>query len=308
MPSLEPGDRLSVNAELQVTTDCLEQSPRCVGHVYHYAPRVSGTIALLDAETGESSPIARSQRLRCLQRRPDRQHHCVLTFPSEMRTLVDPAPCVPGHCSLVLEVSATNQHAHQGDRLVIGSNRPNGSISTGHARLGLIRIPRQAQVASEQTDTTDLRHRDLPLALQQRSVLSLRLPHLRAGEHLAVDGSFLSDVRRVRMNALVSSKLILAESPGDTRSRGLARRVAGTGEISPSNGSNCTLGQSPCATSKAGVVAVRQDAREQGERKSLYLNLVVRAKPKFNATGRLSSATRLRISDGELSAVSYEQR
>ncbi len=298
VPSLELGDQLITNGELEVTTDCLAPSSRCAGHVYHYAPKVTASLALFDATTDLSVPVGESQEIRCLQRRPDRQHHCVLTFPTETTTIgAAQQGCTVDPCSLVLGVSATNRHAAPGDRLVLGSNRPDGSISSGHAGLGLIRVAAQSPVESEQTATQHLRLHDLPLNLEPRSVISIRLPRLRRGERLAIDAGFLSDVRRVGLNALVSSKLIIAEGPGDTRSRGLARRIA----------PHALAQDIYLQLRKAGLVSILRDAREGGERKPLFVNLVVRAKPKFNATGRRAE-TRLPISAGELSAVSYEAR
>lgn len=301
LPSLRRGDRLRANAELMVTTDCLKRSPRCAGRVYRYAPTVRASLVLAEPNSSRSYSLGPAQKLRCLQRRPDRQHHCVLVFPSRTTIIAGrKAACISEACQIQVRISATNRRAESGDRLILGNNRPDGSIGGGHARIGVVRLARAKGVESSSRMTKSLRRDHLPLRLQSRSVLSVRLPKLVNGDALTVGAKLRSDVRRLGFNALISSRLILATHPGDTRPVGLARRVAVRhGEISPANGSNCTLGFSPCVSRKVGTVAIRRDARRGGSWQHLFVNLVVRSKPKYSATAR-TTKRRVLLRSGEM--------
>ncbi len=91
-----------------------------------------------------------------------------------------------------------------------------------------------------------------------------------------------SDVRGLGYSALVGAELIAARGPRATAPSRLVRRsVSQKGQISPINGTNCTPSNSPCATRKVGVLEVRRPIRgEGGTAAPLFVNLVVRTKPK----------------------------
>ena len=82
LPDLARGDRLRASAELQVTNNCNYRSPRCVGPVYHFDPRVRARLVLAPdaATTGgpDALPLAAPEAETCTQERPDFEHHCVL--------------------------------------------------------------------------------------------------------------------------------------------------------------------------------------------------------------------------------------
>ena len=46
LPDLEPGDRVRVSAEFQVTGNCGHPDRRCIGPIYHYAPLLRGRLII----------------------------------------------------------------------------------------------------------------------------------------------------------------------------------------------------------------------------------------------------------------------
>ncbi|MCA1481751.1 hypothetical protein, partial [Bradyrhizobium sp. NBAIM08] len=84
LPGLAEGDLLELTAEMQVTTNCNYRSPRCVGPIYHYDPQVSAQLVIAASPTAisgpETLPIGPTEREVCTQRKPHREHHCVLVF------------------------------------------------------------------------------------------------------------------------------------------------------------------------------------------------------------------------------------
>jgi hypothetical protein len=102
-------------------------------------------------------------------------------------------------------------------------------------------------------------------------VYSQQLDGLRDGEQLAARAGVTTGIRRLRHNAKISSRLILADSPVDVRPGPTSANV-GTeqGEITEGNGFNCTQRTSPCVTTKAGVLEIENHAPAP-----LYVNLVL---------------------------------
>lgn len=303
LPNLSLGDSLVVNAEVQVTTDCRRPSRRCAGSIYSYTPTVRGQLILRPREPG-SAPITfgPERRLRCVQRRPARQHHCVLVFQTKETFLGSrQADCLPRRCSLDLDLSAANRRAGAGDRLVIGGQRPDGSIVGGHGKISAIRVPGPAEPPTLQASEDRLTD-SVPLDREPRSILSVRLPQTGT---FAVDARFTSDVSSTGFNDLVSSRLIVARTPRATQSQGYARIGASEGSVSPTNGTNCTLAQGSCSHRKAGVISI--GPTEDPGRRPLFVNLVVSAKPKYHggASGPASSR-RLPITGASLTVLSYE--
>jgi hypothetical protein len=80
----------------------------------------------------------------------------------------------------------------------------------------------------------------------------------------------------------VTTHLILARTGSSTStSRRVARLASLHGEIAETNGSNCTLRQTPCRYPKVGVIRMRRDATNRaGHRIPLYVNLYVVSNPK----------------------------
>jgi hypothetical protein len=287
LPDLVRGDRLRVTAELQVTNNCNYRSPRCVGPVYHYAPMIRASLVL----AGDASTTGGSQALRlgrvvhetCTQRRPDYEHHCVLTFTGADLALNRPhkLPCALDRCRVNLVADAHNPRARRGDLLMIGGQRPNGSIPQDRGRINVVRLRGRVRGARD-SHVREPRRRRLRPDFHRRVVYSQRLERLRGGEQLEVGAVLRTGVSHLRYAVRTSVRLILAESPRATRQGDYVKgRAAYRGEISENNGSNCTQQEGTCVYRKVGVEEILRDAVDgRGRPVPLYVNLVVVVGPK----------------------------
>ena len=164
--------------------------------------------------------------------------------------------------------------------MIIGANKPNGRIVQDKSRLNAVRIG--PGIETERLHARGLRHGALPLNPRRKVVLTRRVEGLERGDVLSVAAALRSDVRGLGYAALVGAELVAARSPKATSpSRVVRRAVSQKGQISPINGTNCTPQDSPCATRKVGVLKVRREIRgDSGGAAPLFVNLVVRTKPK----------------------------
>lgn len=288
LPELARGDLLRVSAELQVTNNCNYRSPRCVGSVYHYDPRVRARLVLApDAATiggADALPLAAPETETCTQQRPDFEHHCVLVFSGAELAIGDPArlPCALDRCHLNLVVDAHNPRARRGDLLMIGGQRPDGRIPQDRGRINAVRL-RDIRARDYERETTDhRRRRHLRLDFHRRVAYSLRLDRLRDGEQLEVGATLRTDISRLAYAVRTSARLILADSPTAARQGNFVRHHAlDRGEIAENNGSNCTRAERVCTYRKAGVLELRHSAVDaRGRPVPLYVNLVTVFGPK----------------------------
>jgi hypothetical protein len=280
LSGLHRRDRLELLAEVQITVDCDKPSARCAGRPYDYDPNVVVTLELASRRsTRAPSRVIARRKQGCRQRLPHRQHHCPVVFDRTTR-IGKHFPCRLDHCYANVIVSASSRRARGNERVIIGSNKPNGRIVQDKSRLSAIRLA--PGEAAERRLTRNLRRHSLRLRPQRKVVLSQKVPVLDRGDVLAVSAALRSDVRHLGYNALVGAELIVARGPRATNPSRLVRRsVWQGGEISPVNGTNCTPVQSPCPTRKVGVVKVRRDVRgRSGAAAPLFVNLVLRTKQK----------------------------
>src|SRR5215211_8991389 len=115
--NLMAGDRLRPSSELEVTTDCLSADPSCVGEPYDYNPTVRTQLVLApdSSTTGGPTTVALSplKQQTCLQRLPNRQHHCASVFPHQRFDVSDTSlPCPPDACYLNL-VARSEEHTSE---------------------------------------------------------------------------------------------------------------------------------------------------------------------------------------------------
>lgn len=290
MPSLEPGDRLELSAELYVTADCIVASPRCAGSVYHYNPSVHAELMLARGPgvTGGSHAVVLARdRVTCLQRLPNRQHHCVITFPGSSIRIPRGGrlPCTLRTCRANLVVSASDPQARGNDRLIIGANLPGGHIVQDRGRINAVRFHPAQQPRRKPLRARWLR-RKLSLNPTPEVVYSQRLRGLERGEQLVARAQMLTGIAHLSYNVRISSRLMLTEGPKRIRRSPFTKRVSSLrGELTEANGFNCTQLQSPCHTSKVGVLTMRESARRRGHPVPLYVNLVVDAKAKRATAG-----------------------
>jgi hypothetical protein len=289
LPDLKAGDRLVASAELMVTVDCIKRARSCVGRPYLYNPRVGARLVIASGRnaTGgrRATPISARKRITCRgEPLSSRQHHCLIVFKHPSLSVHHPGalPCAPAACRVNLVLDAHSRHAHRGDKLVIGNNRPTGRIGRDKGRINVIRLRPGSQPPPPKAVSHHRRRRFVPLDETPTVVVSQRLTGLRKDAQLAVLARFKTDVSRLPYTARVSSQLILARGPRATKPSPRVKRIASfDGEIDELNASNCTKVQTPCPYTKVGVLRMRRDARgSSGRPISLYVNLYVIANPK----------------------------
>jgi len=315
LPSLAPGDILTVSAEAEVTTDCLNREPpkQCRGSSYRFNPVVAAQPVLAagpDEATGPSTlPVGERRRITCRQKPPSRERHCMIVFTSAELVVEDPGalPCAP-QCHLNLVIDAHHPDARANDRLIIGSSGPNGSVRQDKGRINVIRTrgadptrlppPPPPGTLTTATDTRLIAGLTLDKPPRRAVVYSQPLEDVQAREQLAVRGVVQTGITRLRHNTNVSATIILADRPTATRP-GLDALDASLlgGEITEHNGFNCTQLTTPCITDKVGVIGIVRDARQ-----TLYANLVLGI---GRVGGRAPGDNLVRVLDGGLEVTRY---
>jgi hypothetical protein len=289
---ISAGDRIRVSGEVQMSTTCVAPGPRCVGTSYRRNPTLTARIVLapsaqVDAPAFGLSPTVKK---RCKQQRPNRNHHCTLVIPNNETTIGSLAdlPCPANACYVNLIVGAHNKRAKPTDRVVLGADRPDGSVTQDKGRLNVVQAA--ADVAAPAVSSTDaLVNGTVPTTegkkTKRRVAYSVPIPAPRKGEVLAFDSSFVADITGLRFNTFISTRVIVAETPTSTEPTGVAKSSSLLkGDATEANGFNCTLGRSgyanPCTVTKAGATRITRDVADQyGGAGILYLNVVVAAKP-----------------------------
>jgi hypothetical protein len=294
LPTLADGDRLIASAEVQVTTDCRASDPRCVGAPYGYSPKVASQLILApgpDVAGGpETAAFSAPKQRKCVQQLPHRQHHCVVTYQG---LAIDVAgggpPCMAVGCHLNLVMRAHHPDAGPDDRLIVGEDEPDGSIVQDKGRLNAVRLrpvvegpepPEQVKTFTIDVPEVEALPVGPTLNESRTVVFSRRLARPRAGQQLSVDARVRSDISALGYRVLVNSLVIVTTGRNRTRVSDRAKELVDLkGELAESNGFNCTLADTPCATRKAGVGRIIADALDDdGEPIPLFVNLVVRTK------------------------------
>jgi hypothetical protein len=293
LPSLGAGDRLKASAELEVSTDCYEPSPDCVGKPYTYNPIINARIVLANAPSvagGEGAMELGAQRAKCRQKPPDRVHHCMFVFTDATLDLASRAalPCAAAGCHLNLAVdafSAKKQKGRKGRRnkLLIGENEPDGSVGHDKGRLNAIRFSPGDQPAVQPVVTPTPLITQKSIAKSHREVVySQELTGLEEGDQIAANGLLHASIAHLDYVVQMGSRLIIAGNPTATGPSKQGKKYTDPpGEITESNGFNCTQRNPECTTSKVGVITVTRDAETgSGEPVPLYANFVFKtAKP-----------------------------
>lgn len=312
LPRLRSGDRLQVSGEVQVSTTCVVKSPRCVGSSYRYNPIINARIVISSSEDPASANIqlGEHKQVRCKQRRPQRNHHCTLAFPNLEVPIADVAglPCADNACYVNMILGASHKRAAAGNQVVLGADRPDGSVKRDKGRLNVV-VSQAATPLPVESSSAEPLSTTLPLnegkVLKRRVVYSVPVPAPKKGEVLTADGSFVSTIDNLPFNTFISSRVIVAETPTSIQPAGLASSsVQYRGELTEANGFNCTQGASgfatPCTTVKAGAIRVTRDAivDTAGTPATLYVNLIASAKPLLYPMQRLKKFHRVAITPG----------
>ncbi len=315
LPSLAAGDVLVVSTEIEVTTDCLNREPpkQCKGSSYRFNPVVAAQPILAagpDEVAGPRTlPVGERRKITCRQKPPGRERHCMIVFTSAELVVDDPGalPCAP-ECHLNLALDAHHPDARANDRLIVGSSGPNGSVRQDKGRINVIRtrgadpamLPPEppAGTLTTATDTRLLSGLTLDKPPRKAVIYSQPLPDLQAREQIAARGVVQTGITRLRHNANVSAKIVLADRPTATRPgiEALDASLLG-GEITEHNGFNCTQLTTPCITDKVGVIGIVEDAPE-----TLYANLVLGI---GRVGGRSPGDNLVRVTAGGLQVTRY---
>jgi len=292
--ALTAGDRLRPSSELEVTTDCLSAETGCTGNPYDYNPTVQTQLVLAPdtTTTGGPTTVALSplKQQACLQRLPNRQHHCMAVFPPQRFDVPDIGlPCPPDACYVNLVASAWNPMAIPGDKLLVGASQPSGAFNGDKGRVNGVRL-RPTAPDSNPRGKVRIYKRKTPITLRlavgdsnslnSTVVFSQRLTDLKANEQLAVTGRVNTDIAGLSYNVLIQSHLVLATGPRQPRPTDVAKEDALLkGYITEGNGFNCTHATTPCLTTKVGVSRMLTAARDSsGQSVPLFVNLVVGTK------------------------------
>ncbi len=314
---LRRGDVLRATAEVQLSTTCATAEERCIGSQYNFSPRMDGQVVLGSSPTAtggaSADPISKKKTRRCNQKRPNRNHHCVLVFSDAVKRVrnLGSLPCPPDGCYLNLVASADHDRAGPGDVVVVGADRPDGSVDGDKGRIdgllerGRIPPPRLKNGGAKMRDSVPI----APSGDDGRKVVrSLRIDDLRKGDAIRVSAEQRIGISGLPYNVFIGTRMIIATSPNETHTDGFVAKVFSSGgEISEQNGFNCTQGNStyrnPCNTPKAATAYVkRKMPQRNGEPKPVFVNIVMAGLPKL-ATAH--SNDKMSVGDGVIRTERY---
>jgi hypothetical protein len=285
LPDLEPGDRLLVLAELEVTTDAEDAGhPGRIGNAYSYAPLVEASLLLAadDRQTEEKPQRAVALSRPWRETVSHAQHHGVVVFPKgELKV---PRRGLPwgGASHVNLVIGASHRRARRGDLLLIGQNEQTPTVVQDMAGIRVVRLRPGGQPEHAPTRDPNCRVTGIPVAKRETLVFSHRLDDLRKGEQLVVKARLTTDASSLGYAARISSRLFLADSeaqldPGG----GTASSVTSwNGHLSKRTGFNCLPEEGARTTLKFGVLRVLDDPG-----RPLFLNLVAVSADPFGGAG-----------------------
>jgi hypothetical protein len=294
LPALHSGDVLRTVGEVQLSTTCVDFSAvRCIGRRYSFSPQEDARIVIASRRGATGGPhamtVAQAKSLRCHQPLPNRNHHCVLVFPPAAMKIRNPGqlPCSLNACRLNLVIEADNPHARPGQVVLVGADRPNGTVRQDKGRLSASIL--HGAIDSKRLRTAHRRSRAVPIAPSgktgRRVIYSQRINQLHKGDVIEASATHLITIASLRYPAFIGTDMILARGPRAVSSAGLPRQVAtGNGDLTEQNGFNCTHGPSayrdPCRTRKAGAVRIVRNVQRNGHSMPLWVNVVSAGAPK----------------------------
>ena len=317
---LRRGDILRATAELQLSTTCVVQDSRCIGTQYGYTPRMEAQVVLASSATAtggsQADPISGIEQKSCNQQRPNRNHHCVFVFANAERAIRNAGnlPCPPDACFLNVVAQASHLSARAGNVVIVGADRPDGSIDGDKARVdgllerGRVPRPRVKVGGSKMRDTVPI---EPGSNAGRRVVRSIRVDGLRKGDALRLSARQTMDISSTGYNVYIGTRLIVATSPTETRTKGfVADVISNGGEVSEQNGFNCTRGQSayedPCTSEKAATASVRRKMpMKGGEPRPVWVNIVVAGAPKLV---KADPGDRMEVRGGQIRVERYRTR
>ena len=283
LSGLRRRDRLELLSEVQVTVDCDKRSARCAGRPYDYDPDVVVTLEL--ARRVRSTGTVAGDRPP--QRRPAASACPTASTTARSSSTAPPgsastSPAACDRCFANVVVSASSPQARGDQRMIIGSNKPNGRIVQNKSRLSAIRLAPWRDAPSACGPATCAASR-YACARSARLVLSQKVEGLERGDVLAATAALRSDVRHLGYNALVGAELVVARGPTRPSPSRLVRRVGlAGGRDQPRQRHQLHAGpiavRDPQGRGRQGAPRRRRAA--PARRRPLFVNLVLRTKQK----------------------------
>ena len=252
LPRLQRGDRLRFSGEVQITTTCVDSSERCIGRAYDFSPTAGARLVLgrgRRAVGGQAADtVSPRETVTCHQRRPNRNHHCVIVIREASKTVhnLGRLPCGPGDCHLNLVLDAHHPSARDGHVIVVGADRPDGSIEQGKGRLSALLLRADPRPPAR-TNRSENRVRDsIPIGSERSGgnlvTHSVKLPNLREGDVVTADALQRTGIGHLPYSAFVSTQMILTDSRRRAHAGSFAQRIADRPALGEQNGFNCTQG------------------------------------------------------------------
>ena len=166
-------------------------------------------------------------------------------------------------------LSASSPEAEPGNVLLVGQNEKTRTVVQDMAGIRVVRRRGGAADPPPQRDSSCL-VAGVPVAKTETVVFATRLDGLAEGEQLLVKATLVTDASPLGYAARISTRLFLADSPGQLEPGGTAASVASwKGHVSKFTGFNCLPGAGPEESRKFGVARI-----ESSPPGPLYVNLV----------------------------------
>ena len=192
LPALAVGDTLRASAELQVSTTCVEKLPRCIGKPYSYNPAFTAQIVVATSEGATAGagvlPLSPPVQMGCGQKRPNRNHHCVLTIPTVVRPIASPTRfrARPAPASSISSSRRTTRTRRPATCSSSATTSPMERVKGGRGRLNAI-VTAPGRTRSRSPSTRRIasrgRSRSAPSArASRRSPTRSRLDGLEPGD------------------------------------------------------------------------------------------------------------------------------
>ena len=201
-----------------MSTTCVDRLPRCIGDRYGFDPHLRAQIVIAGRRRSAGPgtlAISRSVKHTCQQTRPNRNHHCPLVVGRASVVIDRPRrlPCRPSECRMNMVVDAHHQRAEGGEVVLIGADRPDGSVDQGKARLNAAISREGAEIREVRRSTGRRLARRLPPSPDggYRVVYSQRMERLQDGDVLLVRARQRTAIKQLPY--FIGSKVVVGTRP-----------------------------------------------------------------------------------------------
>jgi hypothetical protein len=178
-------------------------------------------------------------------------------------------------------MDASHPRARPGNIVLVGGNKGEDKVKQDKTSIDAVRIrpadPALAPPPPPNGTTIDSTSERIVTALsldkppRTAAVYSVPLESVKEGDQIATRGLLITGITLLRHNANITARIILTDSAiSPYPLLGEGENARERGEITESNGFNCTQRTTPCQTVKAGVLRVAEDTAGP-----VYVNLVL---------------------------------